>query len=38
MNGVDPHKALKTEVVRKVNGGHLEIVLARLQWGKEDKW
>src|SRR6266851_2431763 len=36
MNGRDPHSALKSEVVGKINAGHLEVVLARLQWGKDD--
>jgi hypothetical protein len=33
----DLHSALKSEVVNKINAGHLEVVLARLQWGKDDK-
>lgn len=33
----DPHSALKTEVVSKTKAGHLEVVLAKLQWGKDDK-
>jgi hypothetical protein len=33
----DPHSALKAEVVQKINAGDLEVVLARLQWGKDDK-
>jgi hypothetical protein len=33
----DPHSALKSEVVSKINAGHLEVVLAKLQWGKDDK-
>jgi hypothetical protein len=37
MQNRDAHSALKSEVIRKVNAGHLEIVLARLQWGKDDK-
>jgi hypothetical protein len=37
MKGRDPHSALKAEIVKKVNIGHLEVVLARLQWGKDDK-
>jgi hypothetical protein len=37
MQNRDPHIALKSEVVKKINGGHLEIVLAHLQWGKEDE-
>jgi hypothetical protein len=36
MNGRDPHSALKSEIVRKINAGHLEVVVARLQWGKDD--
>jgi len=30
MQSRDPHIALKSEVVKKINAGHLEIVLARL--------
>ncbi len=37
MNERDPHSALKTEVVTSVQQGHLEVVLAHLQWGKDDK-
>lgn len=37
MHNRDPHSALRSEVVKKVNAGHIEIVLARLQWGKDDK-
>src|ERR1700730_6607255 len=37
MQSRDPHSALRSEVVNKINGGHLEIVLARLQWGKDDQ-
>lgn len=37
MSGRDHHSALKTEAVAKVNAGHIEIVVARLQWGKDDK-
>ena len=37
MPGRDHHSALKTEAVAKVNAGHIEIVVARLQWGKDDK-
>src|SRR5882757_10130297 len=36
MNGRDPHSALKSEIVRKINTGYLEFVLVRLQWGKDD--
>jgi hypothetical protein len=32
----DPHSALKSEVVKTINAGHLEIALARLQWDKDD--
>jgi TIR domain len=32
----DLHSALKSEVVSKLNAGHLEVVLAKLQWGKDD--
>lgn len=32
----DHHTALRTEVVRKINAGYIEIVLAKLQWGKDD--
>jgi hypothetical protein len=34
--GRDPHSALKTEVIAKTNPGSMEVVLARLQWGKDD--
>jgi hypothetical protein len=33
----DHHQALKSEVIEKVNAGHIEIVLAKLQSGKDDK-
>jgi hypothetical protein len=33
----DPHSALKSEVVSKTDAGRLEVVLAKLQWGKDDK-
>jgi hypothetical protein len=36
MNGRDTHSALKSEIVETINAGHLEVVLARLQWGKDD--
>jgi hypothetical protein len=36
MRGRDQHTALKSEVVKKIDAGHLEVVLARLQWSKED--
>src|SRR5262249_15760438 len=36
MNGRDPHSALKPDVINRVNQGHLEVVLARLQWSKND--
>jgi hypothetical protein len=32
----DPHQALKTEVVSKVNRDYLEVALVRLQWSKDD--
>jgi TIR domain len=37
MSGRDHHSALKTETVSKVNAGYIEIVFAKLQWGKNDK-
>jgi TIR domain len=37
MSQRDAHSALKSEVLEKINAGHLEVVLAMLQWGKEDK-
>jgi hypothetical protein len=37
MHGRDPHTALKSEVVKKLSAENLEIVLARLQWGKDDQ-
>lgn len=36
MNVRDPHSALKTEVITKANAEGLEVVLVRLQWGKDD--
>lgn len=33
----DHHTALKSEVVEKVNAGYVEIVLAKLQWSKDEK-
>jgi len=35
-SGRDPHQALKTEVVAQHNGAGLQVVLTRLQWGKDD--
>jgi TIR domain-containing protein len=32
----DHHTALRSEVVTRVNAGYVEIVLAKLQWGKDD--
>jgi len=32
----DHHTALRTEILSKVNAGYIEIVLAKLQWGKDD--
>jgi hypothetical protein len=32
----DNHTALRTEVLGKINAGYIEIVLAKLQWGKDD--
>src|SRR4051812_8579251 len=32
----DHHTALRSEVVTRINAGYVEIVLAKLQWGKED--
>jgi hypothetical protein len=37
MQNRDPHSALTCKVVKKINAGHLEVVLAQLQWGKDDK-
>src|SRR5262249_38210921 len=37
MQSRDPHTALKSSIVKKINAGQLEIVLAMLQWGKDDK-
>lgn len=33
----DPHSALKSEVLKKINANHIELVLAKLQWSKDDK-
>ena len=32
----DHHAALRTEVLGRANAGYIEIVLAKLQWGKDD--
>ncbi len=32
----DPHQALKTEIVSKVNRESLEVALVRLQWSKDE--
>jgi len=32
----DHHSALRAEILDKVNAGYIEIILARLQWGKND--
>jgi hypothetical protein len=32
----DPHQALKTEIVARHTANHLEALLVRLQWGKDD--
>ena len=32
----DHHIALRTEVLGKIDAGYIEIVLAKLQWGKDD--
>lgn len=36
MNKRDPHQALKSEVIGKVRSGTTDLVLAKLQWGKDD--
>jgi hypothetical protein len=36
MAGRDHHTALKTAAVSQVNAGYIEIVLAKLQWSKDD--
>ena len=33
----DHHTALKSEIVTRLRAGFVEIVLAKLQWGKEEK-
>ena len=38
MSGRDHHRALKTEVVGRLNAGRALIMLAALQAGKSDKW
>jgi hypothetical protein len=32
----DPHQALKSEIVSRHSANHLEVLLVRLQWGKDD--
>src|SRR6266852_9860261 len=36
MTGRDPHQALKTEVIAQARSTHVELRLAKLQWGKAD--
>ena len=36
MAAKDHHTALRAEVLDKINAGYIEIVLAKLQWGKDD--
>lgn len=36
MNARDPHQALKPDIVAKHNAGYVEVVLARLQWSKNE--
>lgn len=36
MNSRDPHQALKTEVVAEARSRNAPVILARLQWGKDD--
>ena len=36
MAAKDHHTALRTEVLGKISAGYIEIVLAKLQWGKDD--
>src|SRR6516225_3152926 len=38
MSGRDHHRALKIEVVDRLNAGRAQMVLAALQAGKSDKW
>ena len=38
MSDRDHHRALKTEVVGRLNAGRAQMVLAALQAGKSDKW
>ena len=33
----DHHNALKSEVIEKINAGYIEIILAKLQWSKDEK-
>jgi len=37
MQGRDPHTALRSQVIKTIDAGRLEISLAELQWGREDK-
>lgn len=36
MNGRDPHQALKSEVIGQARAGGANVILAKLQWGKDD--
>jgi hypothetical protein len=32
----DHHTALRSEIITRINAGYIEIILAKLQWGKDD--
>ena len=36
MSNRDPHQALKSEIIKKVRSGNTDLILARLQWSKDD--
>ena len=36
MPAKDHHTALRTDIMGKINAGYIEIILAKLQWGKDD--
>src|SRR5216684_2514921 len=36
MNGRDPHQALKSEVLSQARSSGANLILAKLQWGKDD--
>ena len=36
MNGRDPHRALKSEIINKASSQRVSFIITKLQWGKDD--